>query len=104
MAKDAVLQSSLVLLAATVLAIGIYTGSLNKMIATYFLGMFGIAGILLPDWEYFDRQFSQWFSPVSVDSRNANSSARFKIYPIRLGVYTIVYGFALYKWWMFILS
>lgn len=29
---------------------------------------------------------------------------RFRIYPLRLAVYTCVYGFGLYKWWAFVSS
>ncbi|KAH7849445.1 hypothetical protein Vadar_018023 [Vaccinium darrowii] len=108
MPNDAAFRTAMVLLAAIVLVIGLYTHSVNKMLATYLLGMFGITGVLLPDWEFFDRPFSQWNSPVvSVDNHaigtnSATSPTRFRIYPVRLVVYTTVYGFGLYKWWMFI--
>ncbi|KAF8377306.1 hypothetical protein HHK36_030681 [Tetracentron sinense] len=107
MANDAILRYSLVCLGAIVLLIGVYTHSFKKMIFTYLFGLFAIAGLLLPDWEFFDRDFSHWFSPMSADDRGANSShrsrsSRFRIYPLRLVLYATVYGIGLYKWWMFI--
>ncbi|KAG5512975.1 hypothetical protein RHGRI_016679 [Rhododendron griersonianum] len=56
---------ALVWLAAIVVVIGLYTHSWNKMMATYLLGMLGIMGVLLPDWDFFDRPFSHWNSPIS---------------------------------------
>uniref|UniRef100_A0A5B7BBA4 Putative signal peptidase complex subunit 1 n=1 Tax=Davidia involucrata TaxID=16924 RepID=A0A5B7BBA4_DAVIN len=107
MANDATFRSSLVWLAATVVLIGLYTQSLKKMFGTYLFGMFAIAGVLLPDWDFFDRDVSQWFSPLYVDdmpshSSHRSTSTRFRFYPVRLVVYTTVYVFALYKWWIFI--
>ncbi|KAG1334610.1 putative signal peptidase complex-like protein DTM1 [Cocos nucifera] len=64
MGRDGALQSCLVALAAVVIVVGAWTFSFKKMMATYFLGLLGIAGILLPDWEFFDRDFSQWFTPL----------------------------------------
>nr|DAD41128.1 TPA_asm: hypothetical protein HUJ06_015451 [Nelumbo nucifera] len=63
--------------------------------------------LLLPDWEFFDRDFSQWFYPMTTEQGDANSSQRskstgFRIYPLRIILYTTVYGFGLYKWWMFV--
>ncbi|XAR62157.1 hypothetical protein NMG60_11016798 [Bertholletia excelsa] len=111
MPNHAMLQSSLVWLAAIVVATGIYTQSMKKMIATYLLGMFGIAGFLLPDWTFFDRHVSQWFSPVSVDDAAAHSAqtpkptfSRFRVYPLKLLLYALVYGSALYKWWVYVSS
>lgn len=84
--------------------IGICTFSFKKMIATYVFGLFAIAGLVLPDWEFFDRDFSHWSTPMPAhDNPPPNSnSKRFKIYPLRLLLYTTVYGFGFYKWWMFI--
>ncbi|XP_010267769.1 PREDICTED: signal peptidase complex-like protein DTM1 [Nelumbo nucifera] len=107
MANDAVLRSSLLFLGAVVLLVGAFTYSFKKMIVTYFSGLFAIAGLLLPDWEFFDRDFSQWFYPMTTEQGDANSSQRskstgFRIYPLRIILYTTVYGFGLYKWWMFV--
>ncbi|KAJ4953880.1 hypothetical protein NE237_030712 [Protea cynaroides] len=110
MAIDAVLRSSLVSLGAMVLLIGICTYSFKKMVVTYLFGLFAIAGVLLPDWDYFDRDFSQWSTPVPGNnntptiSPQTSSFTRFRIYPLRLIVYTTVYAYGLYKWWMFISS
>ncbi|KAL4604134.1 signal peptidase complex-like protein DTM1 [Castanea sativa] len=108
MANDAALRSSLIWLAAVIVVVGISTRSFKKMMATYVVGGLGIAGVLLPDWCYFNRDFSRWTSPVTVEERASHTastrsgSIRFKIYPIRMTVYTTVYGFALYKWWIFV--
>ncbi|GMY17287.1 signal peptidase complex-like protein DTM1 [Fagus crenata] len=107
MANDAVLRSSLIWLAAIIVVVGINTQSFKKMMGTYLVGVLGIAGVLLPDWGYFSRDFSRWTSPVTAEERasqiaKGSESKRFKIYPIRLAIYTTVYGFALYKWWIFI--
>ncbi|XP_059637184.1 signal peptidase complex-like protein DTM1 [Cornus florida] len=112
MANDAALRSSLVWLALVLVLIGLYTQSWKKMLGTYLFGICGIAGVLLPDWEYFDRPVSQWCTPLSLsaqDIRMASLShdhtpSRFRFYPARLVIYTVIYGFALYKWWMFISS
>ncbi|RZC87723.1 hypothetical protein C5167_028176 [Papaver somniferum] len=104
MANDAVLRSSLICLGAIIFFIGFYTYSFKKMIVTYIFGLFAIAGIILPDWEFFDRDFSEWTSPMPADAIDSNSSEpkRFKIYPVRYTVYAIVYSFGLYKWWNFV--
>ncbi|XP_057974031.1 signal peptidase complex-like protein DTM1 [Malania oleifera] len=107
MANDALFRSSLVCLAVIVVFVGVCTHSFRKMMATYFLGLFAIAGVVLPDWDFFDRDFSKWFSPISLEERRSVSAqriglARYRIYPLRLIVYTTVYGFALYKWWMYV--
>lgn len=72
MANDTVFRSCLLLLAAVVVVVGLYTVSFKKMVATYLFGMFGIAGILLPDWDFFDRPVSQWTSPVIVESMDSH--------------------------------
>lgn len=69
MANDAALRSSLIWLAAVIVVVGISTRSLKKMMATYVVGGLGIAGVLLPDWCYFNRDFSRWTSPVTVEER-----------------------------------
>jgi len=72
MANDAVLRSSLLCLAALILAVAIFTHSLKKMMVTYVFGVLGIAAVLLPDWDYFNRDFSRWSYPVTAEER-ANS-------------------------------
>ncbi|KAK3033906.1 hypothetical protein RJ639_033541 [Escallonia herrerae] len=111
MADDVAFRSCLVWLAAVVVFVGLYTQSFKKMLATYLFGIFAIGGVLLPDWDFFDRRVSQWCTPVSVDhdmdagSHSAHfptMPARFRIYPVRMVIYVVVYGFGLYKWWMYI--
>ncbi|PIA52150.1 hypothetical protein AQUCO_01000197v1 [Aquilegia coerulea] len=106
MANDAVLRTCLVCLGALVLVIGLYTYSFKKMFATYVYGILGIAGILLPDWEFFDRDFSQWVYPMSADTDSTQPprSKRFRIYPMRVILYTMIYSFGLYKWWMYVFN
>ncbi|XP_044475086.1 signal peptidase complex-like protein DTM1 [Mangifera indica] len=107
--NDEALRSSLIWLAVVMLIVGICTQSLKKMLVTYVVGVLGIAGILLPDWDFFDRDFSRWCYPVTAEERafalaqrQVSLLRRYRIYPVRLVVYTIIYGFALYKWWMFV--
>ncbi|XVF64780.1 hypothetical protein PTKIN_Ptkin09bG0194100 [Pterospermum kingtungense] len=69
MANDAALRSAIVWLAAIIVLVGICTLSLKKMMITYAFGMVGIAGILLPDWDYFDRDFSRWCYPATTRER-----------------------------------
>lgn len=69
MANDAALRSALVWLAAVVVVVGIFTLSFKKMMATYVVGILGISGVLLPDWGYFDRDFSRWTTPVAAHER-----------------------------------
>ncbi|KAF6148730.1 hypothetical protein GIB67_019338 [Kingdonia uniflora] len=72
MADDKVLRHSLVCVGAIVVLIGIYTYSFKKMLVTYVFGLFAVSGILLPDWEYFDRDVSQWVYPMPADRNSAN--------------------------------
>ncbi|KAI5654825.1 hypothetical protein M9H77_32012 [Catharanthus roseus] len=111
MINDAVFRSSVASLAVIVVIVGLYTFSLKKMLATYLFGMFAVCGVILPDWEFFDRSFSQWCTPINVESVHSlpsapgnyqNASTRFKMYPIRMAVYAMVYGFVFYKWWMIV--
>ncbi|XP_008795543.2 signal peptidase complex-like protein DTM1 isoform X1 [Phoenix dactylifera] len=108
MGRDGALQSCLVALAVVVIVVGVWTFSFQKMMATYFLGLLGIAGILLPDWEFFDRDFSQWFTPLPARRGAASNldpdAIRFKFSPLRVAAIAIIYGFGLYKWWMFVIS
>ncbi|CAL9082012.1 unnamed protein product [Musa textilis] len=108
MGREEALQKSLVVLAALMAVVGIWTFSLKKMLATYAFGILGIAGILLPDWEYFDRDFSQWFTPMPARrtpaADRAPGSWRFKLYPLRVAMITLIYSFGLYKWWMLVSS
>ena len=76
MADDALLRSSLIWLAAVIVLVGLYTHSFKKMMVTYLMGLFAIAGILLPHWDFFDRPFSQWLSPFSVDAMDSNPPHR----------------------------
>ncbi|XVE55501.1 hypothetical protein DITRI_Ditri03aG0163700 [Diplodiscus trichospermus] len=69
MASDAALRSAVVWLAVIIVLVGIFTLSLKKMMITYAFGMVGIAGILLPDWDFFDRDFSRWCYPVTAEER-----------------------------------
>ncbi|CAK7347142.1 unnamed protein product [Dovyalis caffra] len=105
MANDAALRTLLVWLAAVMVVVGIWTLSFKKVIVTYVVGVLGIAGVILPDWDYFDRDYSRWFSPVSEQDKLAlaqRSGFRNRIFPLRLVGYTTIYSYALYKWWMFI--
>ncbi|KAE8056905.1 hypothetical protein FH972_013637 [Carpinus fangiana] len=109
MANDAVLRSSLICLAAVILVVGISTQSFKKMVATYVVGVLGIAGVILPDWAYFNRDFSRWTSPITAEERAAqiaqrSGSKRFRIYYMRVAIYAAVYAVALNKWWMFVSS
>lgn len=72
MANDAALRASLLWLAAVILVVGICTHSFKKMMATYVLGVVGISGVLLPDWDYFNRDFSRWPYPLTAEERAAS--------------------------------
>lgn len=72
MGGDGVLRACLVTLGAVVVLVGISTFSFRKMMATYIFGLLGIAGLVLPDWEFFDRDFSEWFSPMPVHAEPKN--------------------------------
>ncbi|XP_020257436.1 signal peptidase complex-like protein DTM1 isoform X2 [Asparagus officinalis] len=74
MGRDEVLRFCLVTLGALMLLVGIATFSFKKVTATYIFGILGISGILLPDWEFFDRDFKEWFSPMPL--RRAPNSDR----------------------------
>ncbi|KAK8971164.1 hypothetical protein KSP40_PGU020338 [Platanthera guangdongensis] len=112
MDNDAALRSCLVSLAAVMAAVGLCSFSLKKVLATYAYGILGIAGILLPDWEFFDRDFSQWFTPMTVPPGPAVlynncmifGGGRFKFYPMRVAMLAAIYSFGVYKWWMFVSS
>ncbi|KAF7007480.1 hypothetical protein CFC21_022412 [Triticum aestivum] len=108
--RDELLRRSLVTLAAAVVVTGVATASVRKALATYIFGILAIAGVLLPDWEFFDRDFSQWLTPMPASRRTAAAAAaerehdiwRFKPYPLRMTVLTTIYGFGLYKWWTYV--
>ncbi|XP_078444169.1 peptidase [Wolffia australiana] len=109
MGREDVLRTCLVSLGAAVLAVGFFTFSVKKMIATYIFGILGISGIMLPDWEYFDRDFSQWLTPMPADSHSGpvgafDQSSRFKFHPLRVTMLTAVYSFGIYKWWGYMAS
>ncbi|KAG6475189.1 signal peptidase complex-like protein DTM1 [Zingiber officinale] len=102
MRHEAGLRTSLLALAVLMIAVGIWTSSLKKMLPTY---AFGISVILLSDWEFFDRDFFKWFTPIPAHrAPGANWAAdnfRLKFFPLRLALITLMYGFGLYKWWKF---
>lgn len=75
MGRDELLRRSLVALAAVVVVTGLATASLRKAAATYGFGILAIAGVLLPDWEFFDRDFSQWLTPMPASRRTAAAAA-----------------------------
>ncbi|XP_061345962.1 signal peptidase complex-like protein DTM1 [Gastrolobium bilobum] len=108
MANDAALKTSLLWLAAVILVVGICTHSFKKMMATYVLGVVGIAAILLPDWDYFNRDFSRWAYPVTSEEREASlltqpsGFLRFANSPLRVIAYGVVYGYTMYKWWEYV--
>uniref|UniRef100_A0A0D9X1M8 Signal peptidase complex-like protein DTM1 n=1 Tax=Leersia perrieri TaxID=77586 RepID=A0A0D9X1M8_9ORYZ len=112
MGRDEMLRRSLVALAAAVVVTGVVTASVRKAAATYGFGILAIAGVLLPDWEFFDRDYSQWLTPMPASRRTAAEAAaarehdvwKFKPYPLRMAVLTMIYGFGLYKWWMYHLA
>ncbi|CAD6217042.1 unnamed protein product [Miscanthus lutarioriparius] len=75
MGRDELLRRSLVALAAAVVLTGLATASLSKAAATYGFGILAIAGVLLPDWEFFDRDYSQWLTPMPASRRTAAAAA-----------------------------
>ncbi|CAN0912179.1 Leucine aminopeptidase 2, chloroplastic [Linum grandiflorum] len=100
--KDEVLRRSLITLAAIMVVVGIWTHSLTKVGVTYMVGMCGIAGVLLPDWDFFDRDYSRWVFPLNEqEKQHLQLQSRRRIYPLRLIGYTIVYSYGFYKWWNF---
>ncbi|KAM0936923.1 putative signal peptidase complex subunit Spc1/SPCS1 [Dioscorea sansibarensis] len=108
MGRDEMLRRSLVALGMVVAVVGIVTLSLRKMVVTYAFGIAGIGLIFLPDWEFFDRDFSQWFTPMPGQRRPGSDRApdpgRFRLYPLRVSLLTIIYCFGLYKWWTIVSS
>ncbi|XP_033508903.1 signal peptidase complex-like protein DTM1 [Nicotiana tomentosiformis] len=109
MNNETIFRTSVSCLAAIIVLIGLYTQSFYKMVATYLFGMLAICGVILPDWEFFDRSVSHWCTPVTVNDFTNKSpgpftSTRYKFYPVRSVVYAIVYGFGLYRWWIYISS
>lgn len=75
MGRDEMLRRSLVALAAAVVVTGVVTASVRKAAATYGFGILAIAGMLLPDWEFFDRDYSQWLTPMPASRRTAAEAA-----------------------------
>ncbi|TYJ36108.1 hypothetical protein E1A91_A05G285300v1 [Gossypium mustelinum] len=109
MANEGALRSAIVWLSVIMVLVGLFTFSLKKIMVTYAFGMLGISGILLPDWDFFDRDFSRWPYPVTADERAAlqarrSGFKRYRIYPMRLIIYTTIYSISLYKWWIFVSS
>ncbi|KAG8493587.1 hypothetical protein CXB51_011722 [Gossypium anomalum] len=76
MANDGALRSAIVWLSVIMVLVGLFTFSLKKIMVTYAFGMLGISGILLPDWDFFDRDFSRWPYPVTADERAALQARR----------------------------
>jgi hypothetical protein len=73
------------------------------MIATYVVGVLGIAGVLLPDWGYFNRDFSRWTSPITAEERAAqiaqrSGSKRLASDWILQRIYFFL-QYALFGWW-----
>ncbi|KAL3619698.1 hypothetical protein CASFOL_034610 [Castilleja foliolosa] len=101
MVNELVFRMSLLTLAATMALIGLYTQSLRQMAGTYLFGMLAIGGLVLPDWEFFDRPVSHWCTVV-VNRPSPSTPTRLKLYPVRLLIYTTVYGFGFYNWLKFI--
>ena len=75
MGRDELLRRSPVALAAAVVVTGVATASVRKAVATYVFGILAIAGVLLPDWEFFDRDFSLWLTPMPASRRTAAAAA-----------------------------
>ncbi|CAI9116307.1 OLC1v1017418C2 [Oldenlandia corymbosa var. corymbosa] len=73
MVNDAAFRSSLACLAVVLVIVGIWTQSFKKVVATYIFGMFAIGGVILPDWEFFDRSVSQWCTPLAVGPHHLRS-------------------------------
>ncbi|KAL4196176.1 hypothetical protein AMTRI_Chr04g182030 [Amborella trichopoda] len=99
-------ELSVVCVGVVVCIVGLYTCfSLKKMVVTYATLLVLVAGVLLPDWTFFARDFSQWTTPMPLPRpihHAPPSSPGFKIYPMRLAIFGVVYGFTLYKLWMYI--
>ncbi|MED6219457.1 hypothetical protein PIB30_036048 [Stylosanthes scabra] len=108
MANDRSLKTSLLCLAALILIVALCTHSLKKMLVTYVVGILGIAGVLLPDWDYFNRGLSRWTTPVTTNERASFSQLsefqRFAYSPLRVITYGVVYAYAMYKWWEYVSS
>ncbi|KAB2031101.1 hypothetical protein ERO13_D05G268700v2 [Gossypium hirsutum] len=109
MANDGALRLAIVWLSVIMVLVGVFTFSLKKIMVTYAFGMLGISGILLPDRDFFDREFSRWPYPVTADERAAlqarrSGFKRYRIYPMRVIIYTTIYSIGLYKWWILVSS
>ncbi|XP_058787714.1 signal peptidase complex-like protein DTM1 [Vicia villosa] len=108
MANDAALRACLLWLAVVILAVGICTHSFKKMLTTYVLGLVGISCLLLPDWDYFNRDISRWPYPVTVEERTeaaflyGSGFSRFTKSPLRVITYSLIYGYAICKWWEYV--
>ena len=57
---------TLVVLAAAMVLMGL---------ATYGFVILAIAGVLLPDWEFFDRDYSKWLTPMPASGHTATATA-----------------------------
>lgn len=76
MADDAVFRRCLLCLAVVIIVVGYNTLSFKKMLVTYFVGLAAISGVLLPDWDFFDRDPFQWTYPLTVDQINRSDVLR----------------------------
>lgn len=76
MTNEAALRSSMVGLALVMVLVWLWTQSLKKTVITYAIGVSLIAGIVLPDWDFFDRSFSRWTYPVTAEERAAALSRK----------------------------
>ncbi|OIW14538.1 hypothetical protein TanjilG_12937 [Lupinus angustifolius] len=106
---DAALKTSLLWLAALILVVGLCTHSMKKMMVTYVMGVVGISAVLLPDWDYFNRDFSRWGYPITAEERASHLAQgsgllRFAYSPLRVISYCLIYGYAMYKWWKYVTS
>ncbi|KAL5076561.1 hypothetical protein RYX36_015545 [Vicia faba] len=108
MANDAALRTCLLWLAVVILGVGICTHSFKKMLVTYVLGLVGISCLLLPDWDYFNRDISRWPYPVTVEERTeaaflyGSGFRRFTKSSLRVITYSLIYGYAIKKWWKYV--
>lgn len=76
MGNEASMRSSMVGLAVVMVLVWLWTQSLKKTAVTYAIGVSLIAGIVLPDWDFFDRNFSRWTYPVTAEERAAALSRK----------------------------
>lgn len=89
--SDAALRISLIWLAAIMVVVGIWTQSLKKVMVTYVVGMLGIAGLFLPDWDFFDRDYSRWCYPITEEEKTALAQrSGFRLVLLQFFIYFIL--------------